>query len=83
MTLSQWFIFFLAIQLIHGLGTWKLYIWCYFYENPEPTNLVGFIVIFTSDQLNYVNYHMGGNRPKFWQKYNNRHYFINCHFRVL
>ena len=26
MTLSQWFIFFLAIQLIHGLGTWKLYI---------------------------------------------------------
>src|SRR5690606_30626762 len=26
MTLSQWFIFFLVIQLIHGLGTWKLYI---------------------------------------------------------
>ena len=26
MTLSQWFIFFLAIQLIHGLGTWKLYV---------------------------------------------------------
>ena len=64
MTLSQWFIFFLAIQLIHGLGTWKLYIkcwpkgmesiranlqWCYFYENPKPTNLVGCIVIFTSD----------------------------------
>lgn len=26
MTLMQWFIFFLLIQLIHGLGTWKLYI---------------------------------------------------------
>jgi len=26
MTLSQWFIFFLAIQVIHALGTWKLYV---------------------------------------------------------
>ncbi len=26
MTLMQWFIFFLIIQVIHGLGTWKLYI---------------------------------------------------------
>jgi signal peptidase I len=26
MTLMQWFIFFLIIQGIHGLGTWKLYI---------------------------------------------------------
>jgi len=26
MTLMQWFIFFLMIQVIHGLGTWKLYI---------------------------------------------------------
>lgn len=26
MTLTQWFIFFLAIQVIHFLGTWKLYI---------------------------------------------------------
>ncbi|MCF6294112.1 MAG: signal peptidase I [Flavobacteriaceae bacterium] len=26
MTFMQWFIFFLIIQLIHGLGTWKLYI---------------------------------------------------------
>jgi len=26
MTIVQWFIFFLAIQAIHGLGTWKLYI---------------------------------------------------------
>ena len=25
MTLMQWFIFFLIIQVIHGLGTWKLY----------------------------------------------------------
>lgn len=26
MTLMQWFIFILVIQVIHGLGTWKLYI---------------------------------------------------------
>jgi signal peptidase I len=26
MTLTQWFIFFLIVQVIHGLGTWKLYI---------------------------------------------------------
>ncbi|MGA9271162.1 MAG: signal peptidase I, partial [Lutimonas sp.] len=26
MTLSQWLIFFLAVQVIHALGTWKLYV---------------------------------------------------------
>jgi len=26
MTLNQWFLFFLAIQVIHFLGTWKLYV---------------------------------------------------------
>ncbi|MFV0566162.1 MAG: signal peptidase I [Flavobacteriaceae bacterium] len=26
MTLTQWFIFILIVQLIHGLGTWKLYV---------------------------------------------------------
>jgi signal peptidase I len=26
MTFTQWFLFFLAIQLIHFLGTWKLYV---------------------------------------------------------
>lgn len=26
MTLSQWFIFFLTVQLIHFIGTWKLYV---------------------------------------------------------
>jgi signal peptidase I len=26
MTFMQWFIFFITIQIIHGLGTWKLYI---------------------------------------------------------
>ena len=26
MTFTQWFIFFLAIQVIHFLGTWKLYV---------------------------------------------------------
>lgn len=26
MTFTEWFIFFLAIQVIHFLATWKLYI---------------------------------------------------------
>ncbi|WP_242157833.1 signal peptidase I [Aestuariivivens sediminis] len=26
MTLTQWFIFLLVIQIVHGLGTWKLYL---------------------------------------------------------
>jgi len=26
MTLTQWFIFILVVQVIHGLGTWKLYL---------------------------------------------------------
>ncbi|WP_228852168.1 signal peptidase I [Aegicerativicinus sediminis] len=26
MTLTQWFIFFLIIQILHGLATWKLYV---------------------------------------------------------
>lgn len=26
MTLTQWFIFFIIIQIVHGLGTWKLYV---------------------------------------------------------
>lgn len=26
MTWTQWFIFFIIIQIIHGLGTWKLYV---------------------------------------------------------
>ncbi|WP_299214541.1 signal peptidase I [uncultured Aquimarina sp.] len=26
MTLSEWFIFFLAVQVVHFLGTWKLYV---------------------------------------------------------
>ena len=26
MTYTQWFIFFIAIQVIHFLGTWKLYV---------------------------------------------------------
>ncbi|QDO95546.1 signal peptidase I [Formosa sediminum] len=26
MTLTQWFIFILIIQVVHGLGTWKLYV---------------------------------------------------------
>ena len=26
MTLYQWFVFFLLVQVVHYLGTWKLYV---------------------------------------------------------
>ena len=26
MTLTQWLLFIIVIQIIHGLGTWKLYL---------------------------------------------------------
>ena len=26
MTIFEWLIFFLVVQVIHGLGTWKLYV---------------------------------------------------------
>lgn len=55
MTLTQWFIFFLITQVIHGLGTWKLYIkagrkaWESFVPVYNAVILMGII-----------------NRPKWW-----------------
>ena len=55
MTLTQWFIFFLITQVIHGLGTWKLYIkagrkaWEAFVPVYNAVVLMGII-----------------NRPKWW-----------------
>ncbi len=55
MTLTQWFIFFLITQVIHGLGTWKLYIkagrkaWEAFVPVYNAVVLIGII-----------------NRPKWW-----------------
>ncbi len=55
MTLTQWFIFFLIVQVIHGLGTWKLYVkagrqaWEAFVPVYNAVVLMGII-----------------NRPKWW-----------------
>lgn len=55
MTLFQWFIFFLILQIIHGLGTWKLY------ENAGRKSWVAFIPIYNAIELMKII-----NRPTWW-----------------
>jgi signal peptidase I len=55
MSLFQWFIFFLAIQIIHGLGTWKLY------EKAGRKSWEAFIPIYNSIVLMKII-----NRPTWW-----------------
>jgi signal peptidase I len=55
MTALQWFIFFLIIQLIHGLGTWKLY------EKADRKSWEAFIPIYNSIVLMKII-----NRPTWW-----------------
>jgi len=55
MTLFQWFIFFLAVQIVHGLGTWKLY------EKAGRKSWEAFIPIYNSIVLMKII-----NRPTWW-----------------
>ena len=55
MTLFQWFIFFLIVQIIHGLGTWKLY------EKAGRKSWEAFIPIYNSIVLMKII-----NRPTWW-----------------
>ena len=55
MTVMQWFIFFLAVQLIHGLGTWKLYI------KAGRQAWEAFVPIYNAVILMKII-----NRPKWW-----------------
>jgi signal peptidase I len=55
MTIYQWFIFFLIVQLIHGLGTWKLY------KNAGYKSLFSFIPIYNAIILMKII-----NRPWWW-----------------
>lgn len=55
MTLYQWFIFFLTVQIIHGLGTWKLY------ENAGRKRWIAFIPIYNAIELMKII-----NRPTWW-----------------
>jgi signal peptidase I len=55
MSTFQWFIFFLAIQLIHGLGTWKLY------EKAGRKSWEAFIPVYNSIVLMKII-----NRPTWW-----------------
>jgi len=55
MTLTQWFIFFLIIQVIHGLSTWKLYI------KADRKAWEAFVPLYNAVVLMQVI-----NRPKWW-----------------
>ncbi|WP_445452221.1 signal peptidase I [Flavobacterium sp. 25HG05S-40] len=55
MSLSQWFIFFLIIQVLHGLGTWKLY------EKAGRKSWEAFVPIYNSIVLMKII-----NRPTWW-----------------
>jgi signal peptidase I len=55
MSLYQWFIFFLIVQLIHGLGTWKLY------EKAGRKSWEAFIPLYNSIVLMKII-----NRPTWW-----------------
>ena len=55
MTALQWFIFFLVIQVIHGLGTWKLY------EKAGRKSWEAFIPIYNAIVIMKII-----NRPTWW-----------------
>ena len=55
MTLTQWFIFFLVMQLIHGLSTWKLYI------KAGRQAWEAFVPVYNAIVLMQII-----NRPKWW-----------------
>jgi signal peptidase I len=55
MTAYQWFVFFLIVQLIHGLGTWKLY------EKAGRKSWEAFIPVYNSIVLMKII-----NRPTWW-----------------
>ncbi|MCL9807762.1 signal peptidase I [Flavobacterium luminosum] len=55
MTALQWFIFFLILQIIHGLGTWKLY------EKAGRKPMEAFIPVYNAIILMKII-----NRPTWW-----------------
>lgn len=55
MTTYQWFVFFLIVQLIHGLGTWKLY------EKAGRKSWEAFVPVYNSIVLMKII-----NRPTWW-----------------
>ncbi|WP_333600219.1 signal peptidase I [Flavobacterium sp.] len=55
MTLIQWFIFFLAVQIVHGLGTWKLY------EKAGRKSWEAFVPVYNSIVLMKII-----GRPSLW-----------------
>ncbi len=55
MSISQWFIFFIIVQVIHGLGTWKLY------QKAGRKPWEAFVPVYNSIVLMKII-----NRPTWW-----------------
>ncbi|HRG18352.1 MAG TPA: signal peptidase I [Flavobacterium lutivivi] len=55
MSLYQWFVFFLIVQVVHGLGTWKLY------QKAGRKSWEAFIPVYNSIVLMKII-----NRPTWW-----------------
>ena len=55
MSTYQWFVFFLIVQVIHGLGTWKLY------EKAGRKRWEAFVPVYNAIVLMKII-----NRPSWW-----------------
>jgi len=55
MTIFEWLIFFLVVQVIHGLGTWKLYV------KSGYNSIIAFIPVYNAVILMKII-----NRPTWW-----------------
>jgi CDP-diglyceride synthetase len=73
MTLYQWFVFFLFTQIVHFLGTWKLYEaagrkkWEAAIPVYNAIVLMRIISFYPNYQPDYVSSNLGRNFKKFWK----------------
>jgi signal peptidase I len=79
MSIYQWVVFFLFIQLVHFLGTWKFYVAGQSWEAAIPVYnaiilmkiiapyVVDHFTIYSNYQFDYVSYHIR-NIKKFWKR---------------
>ncbi len=92
MTLYLWFVFFFAVQVIHFLGTWKLYqaagrkSWeaavpvynsIVLMKIIQPSNMVDIITFHSYYKPDYVSCCLGRNLKNFWKKIDFRYFSRN------
>ena len=98
MTFTEWFIFFLIIQVVHFLGTWKLYqragrkAWeaaipvynaIVLNADHQPAKMVGDLNVHSYCKSYHYSGDLGGNHQKFWSKFNCRNLCGNTYLRPL